>query len=189
MAPTSQQQREFHLVLLGATGFTGKLVARYLSSHPTSPRWAIAGRNPSRLSSLRASLKLPASVGTVHADLTDEASLREMCRRAACIVSTAGPFRKLGAERVVRICAEEGTAWTDLSGETAFNESVQKCVVVPLSPPPPSPLLLDCVADEHLSLLGPGTTPWRVKQAPSSCLRRASTVCPLIWVPILQRNS
>jgi hypothetical protein len=137
MAPTSQQQREFHLVLLGATGFTGKLVARYLSSHPTSPRWAIAGRNPSRLSSLRASLKLPASVGTVHADLTDEASLREMCRRAACIVSTAGPFRKLGAERVVRICAEEGTAWTDLSGETAFNESVQKCVVVPLSPPPP----------------------------------------------------
>ena len=146
MPPTSQQQqREFHLVLLGATGFTGKLVARYLCSHPTAPRWAIAGRNASRLSALRASLHLPASVGTVHADLTDEASLRAMCRRAACIVSTAGPFRKLGAERVVRICAEEGTAWTDLSGETAFNESVQKCVVVPLSPPPP-PLLSSSTA-------------------------------------------
>jgi short subunit dehydrogenase-like uncharacterized protein len=122
----SESHRKYDVVVYGATGYTGRLCAEWLKTHPTKPKWAIAGRDKTRLQALRDKLSLPKSVGTIEANNNDYDSLISMLKQTRSIVNVVGPFRQMGAEQVVKACTEVGTHYFDLSGETAFNATVQK---------------------------------------------------------------
>ena len=112
--------RAYDLVLFGATGFTGGLTADYLAAHaPAGLRWAIAGRNATRLGEVADRLGTGADVGVLVADATDAASLSEVARQARVVVSTVGPYLQHG-EPLVAACAEAGTDYVDLTGEPEF---------------------------------------------------------------------
>ena len=116
--------REFDLVLLGATGFTGGLTAEYLAANaPNGCRWALAGRNRGKLESLRSQLAAinPAceSLDLLQADVTEPVSLRAVAMRSRAVVSTVGPYLSYG-EPLVAACAEHGTNYLDLTGEPEF---------------------------------------------------------------------
>jgi len=109
---------EFDIVLFGATGFTGKLVADYLARRdPDGLRWAIAGRDAAKLASVRDELAI--DVPIVIADSDDPAALESMCRRATVVISTVGPYQLYGS-KLVAACAAAGTAYVDLCGEPAW---------------------------------------------------------------------
>ncbi len=105
--------REFDLVVFGATGFTGKLVAEYISRSPQKPRWAIAGRNKDKLDAL--GLGVPVLV----ADALDPVAVAGIARRTKVICTTAGPYAKYGND-IVAACAEHGTHYCDLAGEVQW---------------------------------------------------------------------
>src|SRR3954468_13269220 len=105
--------REFDLVVFGATGFTGKLVADYIARSPHEPRWAIAGRNKAKLEAL--ALGVPVLV----ADALDADAVAAIARRTKVICTTAGPYAKYGTE-IVAACAEAGTHYCDLTGEVQW---------------------------------------------------------------------
>ncbi len=117
-------QREYDLVLFGATGYTGGLTAEYLARNaPAGCRWALAGRNPEKLEAVRARLAAidPAldSLPLLHADVGDAASLAEVARSARVVITTVGPYIEYG-EPLVAACAEAGTDYVDLTGEPEF---------------------------------------------------------------------
>jgi short subunit dehydrogenase-like uncharacterized protein len=116
--------REFDVVLVGATGFTGALTAEYLAAEaPTGCRWAVAGRNPGKLAALVDRLAAInsdcAKLEVLPADVTDPDSLRAVAARSRVVVSTVGPYIAYG-EPLVAACAEEGTDYLDLTGEPEF---------------------------------------------------------------------
>lgn len=111
-------RREHDLVLLGATGFTGALTAQQLARHADEgTRWALAGRNRGKLEALRESLRV--DVPLLHADVTDEGSLRDLAASTRVVTTTVGPYVRYGAP-LVAACAREGTDYTDLTGEPEF---------------------------------------------------------------------
>ena len=99
------------IVLHGATGFTGQLIADYLARHPEGRRfsWAIAGRNPDKLARLRDSV---AARGTepavIVAQAADEASVQAMVADAKVVLNVAGPFSEYHGDHVVGACARGG---------------------------------------------------------------------------------
>jgi short subunit dehydrogenase-like uncharacterized protein len=112
--------REFDVVVYGATGFTGRLVAEYLAqTYPDGLSWAMAGRSLPKLQQVRAEMGVPEGVALVTADSDDPASLRAMCERATVIISTVGPYQLYGSD-LVAACAATGTAYVDLCGEPAW---------------------------------------------------------------------
>lgn len=128
MSGHGRAEREYDVVLHGATGFTGGLTAEYLAAHaPGGLRWAVSGRDTGRLERLRDRLRerLPegADVGVLRADSTDPGSLRELARHARVVASTAGPYLAHG-EGLVAACAEAGTDYLDLCGEPEFVDLV-----------------------------------------------------------------
>ncbi len=120
--------RPFDIVLYGATGFTGGLVADYLLRHlPEGGSWAIAGRNRTKLDALvtRLAAEVPGvpAPGVVLADTEDPASLAEMARSARVVLTTVGPYLEYG-EPLVAACAEAGTDYVDLTGEPEFADQM-----------------------------------------------------------------
>ncbi len=114
--------KDFDIIVYGATGFTGRLVAEYLVQTylgADKPRWAMAGRSVAKLQEVRALIGAPADTPLVVADADDPASLRAMCGRATVVVSTVGPYQLHGSD-LVAACAETGTAYVDLCGEPAW---------------------------------------------------------------------
>jgi short subunit dehydrogenase-like uncharacterized protein len=116
--------REFDLVLFGATGFTGGLVALHLAAHARSElRLALAGRRADTLNALRSRLMAThperAEIGVVVADVSDPASLAQMAGRTRAVLSTVGPFVDYG-EPVVSACVAQGTDYLDSTGEFPF---------------------------------------------------------------------
>ncbi len=115
--------RDFDVVVWGATGFTGALVAEYL--HETygaegEVRWAIAGRNQVKLENLRSRLGLGAShLEILLADSHDRASLDRLTARTSVVLTTVGPYAKYGSE-LVASCVANGTHYCDLAGETQW---------------------------------------------------------------------
>ena len=105
--------RQFDLVLFGATGFTGRLVAEYLARSPDRPRWAIAGRSRAKLEAL--GLGVPALVADAH----DREAVGALARRAVVVCTTVGPYAKYGSE-LLAACAEAGTHYCDLTGEVQW---------------------------------------------------------------------
>lgn len=120
----TQDQRSYDIVLFGATGFTGGLTAEYLARHaPEGCRWALAGRNASKLEAVRARLTeidpSLAELPLLRADVTDAASLRAVAESARVVITTVGPYIEYG-EPLVAACAEAGTDYVDLTGEPEF---------------------------------------------------------------------
>ena len=113
--------REYDLVLLGATGFVGRLVAAYLARNaPTGMRVALAGRSRERLERVRSELP-PAGREwpPVVCDATDVAQVSALARTTRVVATTVGPYARYGLP-LVRACAEDGTHYADLSGEVLF---------------------------------------------------------------------
>lgn len=116
--------KQYDVVLFGATGFTGKLVASYLDTHSGKPRWAMAGRSKARLEGLVSSLGLKSSPGVIEADTAHPETLKAMARQAKSVINVVGPFRKLRGDLVVEACVAEKAHYVDLSGETNFNATI-----------------------------------------------------------------
>ncbi|SHH42702.1 Uncharacterized conserved protein [Jatrophihabitans endophyticus] len=120
--------REYDVVLLGATGFAGRLTAEYLARHaPPQLRWALAGRNRERLERTRAELAtIDGGLGSlplVEADVTDAGSLRRLAASTRVLVTTVGPYVLYG-EPLVAACAAAGTDYLDLTGEPEFVDAM-----------------------------------------------------------------
>jgi len=113
--------RELDLVLLGATGFVGRLTAGYLAEHaPPGLRIGLAGRSEKRLAAVRDGLGSAAQTWRVlAADSTDPGGARSLARTAGVIATTVGPYRRLGLP-LAQACAEAGTDYADLTGEVLF---------------------------------------------------------------------
>ncbi len=112
--------RDFDVIVYGAAGYTGRLVAEYLAqTYPTGVRWAMAGRSPSKLQDVRGEMGVPDSVPLIAANANDPASLRTMCERATVVISTVGPYQLYGSD-FIAACAATGTAYVDLCGEPAW---------------------------------------------------------------------
>lgn len=107
--------RDFDVILFGATGFTGRLVAEYLrgASARAPLRWAIAGRNRDKLEALALGVPL------VIADALDPATVRALADRTTAVCTTTGPFARYGSA-LVAACAEAGTHYCDLTGEVQW---------------------------------------------------------------------
>ena len=112
--------RDFDIVIYGATGFTGRLVAEYLvQAYPTGLTWAMAGRSRTKLEEVRDLIGAPADTPLITADSADPASLRAMVERATVVITTVGPYQLYGSD-LVGACAASGTAYVDLCGEPAW---------------------------------------------------------------------
>ena len=86
-------KRDFDLIVYGATGYTGRLIAEYLATSyrgDDAPSWAIAGRSTDKLQKVRADIGAPDDLPLVKADAAEPASLRSMCERAAVIITAEG---------------------------------------------------------------------------------------------------
>ena len=127
MAPGHDGGRELDLVLLGATGFTGALVATELDRRiaGTRLRWGVAGRDGEALERIAAPL---ASAPTrIRADVTDPRSLAALAARTRVLATTVGPYVRLGRD-VARACAEHGTHYADISGEEEHVRGLERDV-------------------------------------------------------------
>ncbi|WP_305095024.1 trans-acting enoyl reductase family protein [Prescottella sp. R16] len=124
----TSRARDLDVVVYGATGFVGRLVAEYLARHaPDGTRIGLAGRSVEKLERIRADLG-PAAVGwpLLRADATDDASLDELAAATHVVASTVGPYARYGLP-LVRACAEAGTDYVDLTGEVLFvRESIDR---------------------------------------------------------------
>ncbi|OYY65220.1 trans-acting enoyl reductase family protein [Sphingomonas sp. 28-62-11] len=118
---------EFDIIIYGATGYTGRLVAEYLVqayAGADKPSWAMAGRSLAKLEEVRDLIGAPSDTPLVVADAEDPASIRAMCDRATVILTTVGPYQLYGSD-LVAACAETGTAYVDLCGEPGWmNEMI-----------------------------------------------------------------
>lgn len=116
--------RAYDLVLLGATGFTGGLTAEYLARNaPEGCRWALAGRNETKLAAVRTRLTAIdpalADLPLLHADVDDAASIAAVAEATRVVITTVGPYIEYG-DPVVAACAAAGTDYVDLTGEPEF---------------------------------------------------------------------
>jgi len=110
------------LILYGASGFTGELVAARLQHAQATGRklsWGIAGRSAEKLAALRQRLGAPESLPCFVAEAHDAAALRALARQARGVLTTAGPYQ-LHGEGLLRACVEAGTDYLDLCGEPAW---------------------------------------------------------------------
>ena len=118
---------EYDLVIMGATGFTGKLVVEYLIENYGVENeeftWAIAGRDKNKLETLRSSFKYIDSnsnkIPRLVVDSHDTNSLDKMTSISRLVISTVGPYLKFG-EALVESCVKNGTHYCDLTGEVPF---------------------------------------------------------------------
>jgi short subunit dehydrogenase-like uncharacterized protein len=113
--------REFDVIVYGATGFTGRLVAEHMLAKYGAGgdvKWAMAGRSKSKLEAVRTEIGASADVPLVIADASNPASLDAMAQRTKVIITTVGPYQLYG-EPMVAACAKAGTDYVDLCGEPA----------------------------------------------------------------------
>lgn len=113
---------EFDVIVYGATGYTGKLVAEYmLKTYGTGGEinWAIAGRNLQKLEQTRDDLGAGDGLDLIVADAGDKASVEALVGRTKCVLTTVGPYQLYGNE-LVAACAAHGTDYVDLCGEPAW---------------------------------------------------------------------
>jgi short subunit dehydrogenase-like uncharacterized protein len=113
-------QREFDIILFGATGFVGKLTAEYLARVGGDARIALAGRSADKLAAVRDTLGDKAqSWELIIADASQPSTLNAMAERTQVVVTTVGPYLRYGLP-LVAACAAAGTDYADLTGEPIF---------------------------------------------------------------------
>ena len=114
--------KKFDIVVYGATGFTGQLVAEYLATRYNNDaelKWAMAGRSLDKLKSVRDAIKAPADTPLIVADASDAASLKAMVEDTKSVITTVGPYQLYGNE-LIAACAASGTDYFDLCGEPVW---------------------------------------------------------------------
>jgi len=113
-------ERDFQIIVWGATGFTGQIVAEYLhKNYGANLSWAIAGRNIEKLQSVKTKLQLKENVDCLVGDSFDEESLKAITSKTDVIISTVGPYLIYG-KALVGACVETKTDYCDLTGEIPF---------------------------------------------------------------------
>lgn len=114
-------ERDLDIVVFGATGFVGRLVAEYLAAHaPTGVRIGLAGRSAEKLDAVRSSLgSTAADWPLLVSDAADRASMDVLARSTTVVATTVGPYARYGMP-LVEACAEAGTHYADLTGEVLF---------------------------------------------------------------------
>ncbi len=113
---------KFDLVVYGATGFTGQLVAEYLASHyrgDAQLKWAMAGRSLDKLKSVRDAIGARADTPLIVADAADPAQLEAMVGQTKSVITTVGPYQLYGNE-LIAACVADGVDYFDLCGEPVW---------------------------------------------------------------------
>src|SRR3569623_568176 len=111
--------KKYDIVVYGATGFTGQLVAEYLAAHyrgDNALKWAMAGRSLGKLKSVRDAVGAPGNTSLIVADASDAASLKAMAEQTMSVITTVGPYQLYG-EELLAACVATGTDYFDLCGE------------------------------------------------------------------------
>ena len=114
--------KNFDVVVYGATGFTGKLVVEYMLNqygNDESITWAMAGRSHEKLIAVRDALGVSHDVALLTVDSNDESSITEMVKQTKCVLTTVGPYQLYGPN-IVKQCAANGTDYVDLCGEPGW---------------------------------------------------------------------
>ncbi|MBR0872398.1 saccharopine dehydrogenase NADP-binding domain-containing protein [Bradyrhizobium tropiciagri] len=113
---------KFDIIVYGATGFTGQLVAEYLATRYKGDRaltWAMAGRSKDKLAAVRDAIGAPSDTALIVADSSDAAALKAMVAQGKSVISTVGPYQLYGNE-LIAACVETGTDYFDLCGEPVW---------------------------------------------------------------------
>jgi short subunit dehydrogenase-like uncharacterized protein len=113
---------KFDIVVYGATGFTGQLVAEYLAAHYKNDaqlKWAMAGRSQDKLAKVRDAIGAPADTPLIVADASDPGSIKAMVDQTRSVITTVGPYLLYGNE-LIAACAASGTDYFDLCGEVPW---------------------------------------------------------------------
>ena len=114
----SETVRDYDIVVYGASGFVGVLVARYLAEHaPAGTRIALAGRSETRLAAVKAELGVDWPLE--FADASDTGALARLAASTRVVITTVGPYAKYGRD-LAHACAAAGTDYVDLTGEVLF---------------------------------------------------------------------
>ncbi len=113
--------KPFDIVVFGASGYTGRLVAEYLAAEygDTDLTWAMAGRSLDKLTSVRTEMGISDAVALLEVDVDNPASVSEMVDACRVVITTVGPYQLYGDE-LVKQCAERGTDYVDLTGEPSW---------------------------------------------------------------------
>ena len=115
-------ERKFDVIVFGATGYTGKLVAEYMKDEygdDESIKWAIAGRNMEKLMLVKNDLGLKDEIEMIEVDSSDIDALNKMTSSTKCVLTTVGPYQLYGSD-LVQSCASNGTDYVDLTGEPGW---------------------------------------------------------------------
>ena len=115
-------ERKFDVIVFGATGYTGKLVAEYMKDEygdDESIKWAIAGRNMEKLMLVKNDLGLKDEIEMIKVDSSDIDALNKMACSTKCVLTTVGPYQLYGSD-LVQSCASNGTDYVDLTGEPGW---------------------------------------------------------------------
>jgi short subunit dehydrogenase-like uncharacterized protein len=113
---------KFDIVVYGATGFTGQLVAEYLAAQykgDASLKWAMAGRSKEKLAAVRDAIGAPKDLPLIVADASDPASLKAMVEQTKSVITTVGPYMLYGNE-LLAACVAAGVDYFDLCGEPTW---------------------------------------------------------------------
>ena len=114
-------ERDFDLVVVGASGYTGRLVAEYLANTygNSDIKWAMAGRSLEKLATVRDEMGISADTPLIQVDSHDEASVTALVQRTHVVITTVGPYQLYG-NALIGACAHHGTDYVDLSGEPGW---------------------------------------------------------------------
>ena len=115
-------ERKFDVIVFGATGYTGKLVAEYMKDEygdDENIKWAIAGRNMDKLMLVKNDLGLKDEIEMIEVDSSDIDALNKMTNSTKCVLTTVGPYQLYGSD-LVQSCASNGTDYVDLTGEPGW---------------------------------------------------------------------
>ena len=108
---TAKADRPYDIVVYGATGYTGRLVAEYLAHHyqGKGPKWAMAGRSAAKLAEVRDLIGAPADTPLIVANSDDPASMKALAEQTRVVITTVGPYQLYG-EPLLAACVAAGQA-------------------------------------------------------------------------------
>lgn len=119
-----KSDRQFDVIVFGATGFTGRLVAEYLQKeYGSTVKWAMAGRSGEKLEAVRDEMGVSSDVPLIVADSADAHSLSAMASLTKVVLTTVGPYQLYGTD-LVGACVANGTDYVDLCGEPAWMRDI-----------------------------------------------------------------
>ena len=114
-------EKPYDIVVFGASGYTGRLVAEYLAKEYSGDdlSWAMAGRSLDKLATVRKEMDISEDVALLEVDVADADSVQQMVTACKVVITTVGPYQLYGDE-LVKQCAEHGTDYVDLTGEPSW---------------------------------------------------------------------